>query len=324
MSKSTASRVLSSNGYASPDALARVSRAAKALGYRPNYVARNLRQRRTRTIGLIVEDIQNSFYAQVARGVEEVARQRGHQTVLINTDANLEQEAAALNLLQETRVDGIIVTPANRGSAGLYKSLVDRRFPLVQVDVEAYQSCRSISVVGDNLGAARRATRHLLENGHRHIALLADRPDLVTIQQRIVGYREALAEQGIPADDSLLWMSPGRGAAREHIVNALAARRSDLTAAFATTNTVAAELMRALSEAGLSCPGDLSLVSLDDAPWMSFFPTPITAIHQPAVDMGKLAAGLLLDCLGGRAMKTPMRLTVDAHLIPRSSVRRIY
>lgn len=323
VSRSTASRALSSNGYASSEALARVMEAAEALGYRPNYVARNLRERRTRTVGLIVEDIQNSFYAQVARGVEEAARQRGHQTVLVNTDGDLEQEAAALTLLQETRIDGIIVTPANVASADLYKPLAEGLLPVVQVDVEAYRGSHSISVVGDNVGAAQQATRHLLENGHRSIVLLVDRPGLLSIEQRIAGHREALREHGAPFQESLIRRFPARGSARQRIVDELVLRPLKFTAAIATTNTVAAEFIQAMFELGLRCPDDVSLVSLDDAPWMSFFPTPVSAIHQPAVEMGKLAADLLLDCLAGQKVESPMRHTVESQLVHRSSVRCI-
>lgn len=323
VSRSTASRVLSASGYASPEACARVMEAVESLGYRPNRVARNLRQQRTRTLGLIVEDVQNSFYSQVTRGVEEAARQRGHQTVLVNTNADPQQEEASIKLLQETRVDGIVVTPSSTASDRLYKPLVEQGFPVVQVDLEAYRGPGSVSVVGDNLRAARRATEHLLERGHRDIAILVDRPSLVTVQQRIRGYRAALAAYGIPFRDDRVCTSPVRGSAKVRIVQEVFSQRPNLTAVFATTNSVAAELVQAMSEEGLSCPDDLSIVGFDDAPWMGFFPTPITAVHQPAIQMGKLAADLLLDRLAGRVFDTPKRVTVTAELILRASVRRV-
>lgn len=324
VSRSTASRVLSSAGYASPEAVAKVREAAKALGYTTNNVARNLRVGRTRTIGLIVEDVTNSFYAQLVRGVEEVGRQRGFQTVLVNTDGDLRQEAEALRLLQETQVEGVIATPSHAGSARLYKRLIERNLPLIQLDMEAYQSPMSVSVVCDNFGAARRAVEHLIVNGHREIAVFVDMPHMISVQQRIDGYKAALSQSRVAADESLMFVFSDRSSAPAAIIEELRGGRKRFTAAFATTNTVAAALLQAMPELSLSCPDDISVVAFDDAPWMSFFPTPITAVHQPAVEMGRLAAGLLLDQLFGRRPHGPGRVTVEGELLCRRSVRRIH
>lgn len=319
VSRSTASRVLSHSGYASQETRLRVLEAAKALGYRPNRVARSLRMQQTRTIGLLIEDVENSFYAAVARGVERRARDGGYQTVLGNTDGDPAQEKAYLKLFEETRVEGIIATPTGRENLALYRTLIEQGVALVQVDlrIEGFDADR---VLIDNVVAARRAVEHLISYGHLKIGVLIDRPRFITVQERLQGYREALAAYGIPFRESLIRTVESRGAAGVRAALDLVHSDERPTAVFTTTNSTAAELVSALQQAGLTCPQDVSIVSFDDAPWMAFFPTPITAVQQPTVYMAQTAAALLLDRLAGDGPKRPTQITLAAELIERRSV----
>jgi LacI family transcriptional regulator len=296
VSVSTASRVLSGDGYASKDARHRVMTAARELGYSPNHVARSLRLRRTQTIGLLIADLENFFYSQIARGVSDVARERDFHVVVATTDEDPREEVRQLALLRRLRVDGVIVTPtgANHTTVEDELGLGLGAMPLVQVD-RRIPDLECDSVLVDNVGGARRAVRHLLGLGHRRIGMLAGDQRVTTGQDRLRGFLDELEAQGLEPDRGLIQKAAFTRNAAMGSATSLLSVGPRPTAIVTANNILCEGAVRAIGALGLAVPEDISIMSFDDTPWMSLLPAPISVVDQPAREMGSTAAALLFD-----------------------------
>lgn len=291
MSRSTASRALSGRGYVAPAVRDRVRRAARELGYVPDAMARHLRQQESKSVGVLVSDLRNDFYASLAAGISQQAR-KGQYTMLLSDDgASPEVEAEAAEAFVAMRVAGVIVTPV---STYLSDYLGRHRIPMVEVDRQfAPGSCDAIIV--DNEGAARQVTTELLKLGHRRIALVIDETMWTTGRNRSAGYQAAFAAAGVPFDPALLFSAGWDVGEAQREARRLLQLADPPTAIFAANNVLAEGVWRAAAELGLDIPGELSLVAFDDTPWMSMVRPGITAIAQDTVAMGEAALAQLLE-----------------------------
>lgn len=216
VSRSTASRALADYGSVSPETRERVQAAATRLGYRPNQLARSMITGRTHTLGVVVADIQNPFFAGVTRGITDTARAAGYQVLLANTDEDHAQERSAVKMLRDKHVDGVIIAPASPSSTAHLAALREDRCPLVLLDREV-PSLSTDTVTVDNRGAAEDAVRRLLEAGHRRIGMVtlggsgehwpgpegAEPPAQVsTGVERVKGFRAALHAAGLKDPDT--------------------------------------------------------------------------------------------------------------------------
>ncbi|BDZ46082.1 LacI family DNA-binding transcriptional regulator [Naasia aerilata] len=291
VSRSTASRALTGNGYVAEGVRLRVRQAASDLGYVVDAMARSLKQQSTRSIGVLVSDLRNEFYANLAAGASRQATRLGYTTMLIDDQGIPDDEVAAAEAFVALRVAGVVATPV---SAAATKFLLRQRIPVVEVD-RRFSDGECDAVVIDNRGSARAVTRHLIEQGHRRIALLIDEDDWTTGRERREGYVDALEAGGLPHDGDLVvptgWdVEAARDAALELL------RSPDRpTAIFAANNVLAEGAWRAAAELGLSMPDELSLAAFDDAPWMSMVTPGVTAVAQDASAMGRAAVQTLLE-----------------------------
>ncbi|MCU1437838.1 MAG: LacI family transcriptional regulator [Naasia sp.] len=291
VSRSTASRALTGNGYVAEPVRLRVRQAASDLGYVVDAMARSLKQQSTRSIGVLVSDLRNEFYANLAAGASRQATRLGYTTMLIDDQGSAEDEMAAVEAFVAMRVAGVVATTVTPDTT---RFLLRQRIPVVEVD-RRFSDGDCDAVVIDNRGSARAATRHLLELGHRRIALLIDEDDWTTGRERREGYVDALEAAGIPHEESLVvptgWdVDAARHAAREVLRGA-----HRPTAVFAANNVLAEGTWRAAAELGLRIPENLSLVAFDDVPWMSMVTPGVTAVAQDAGAMGRAAVQSLLD-----------------------------
>lgn len=288
-SASTASRALSGRGYVSPAARIRLLDAAERLGYVPNVPARTLKQRTSRIVGVVVTDLANQFYAQLASGVEQTLREADYQMALLSDNSENAHEVAAARTFVAMRAAGVILTPVGRDSARL---LLRHRVALVEVD-RRLADVPCDAVVIDNERGALEATAHLLALGHARVALLVAETDWTSDAGRLAGWRRAHAERGLPVDERLVvripFHAPDTAARIGALLDAVAP-----TAIFAANNLLAEEAWRVLRARGLELPGDVSLVGFDDVPWMTMVQPPITVVSQPTVELGRRAARLLL------------------------------
>ena len=307
VSTATVSRVLSGVGRASPATHARVEAAARDLGFRPSDVARSLKRRSTLTFGLIVSDIENPYFPQLVKAVEDAAIGAGYAILLCNADENAEREASYLDLLVERRVDGLIVAASTIGSRqGQW--LASAPLPAVLVNT-ATPGNELPSIVSDNHGGGWAAARHLLELGHRRFAYLLPPPRNLDAPDRLAGVRDALAAAGI-ADASAgagadragagvggAGLAIGNGAPTvtggEAAMIALLERRPRPTAVIAYNDLMAIGAMRAIRTAGLRVPVDLSLVGFDDVAFAAYAEPALTTLHQETAEMGRWAVATL-------------------------------
>jgi len=288
-SPSTASRALSGRGYVAPDVRKRLVATAERLGYVPNLSARTLKQRTSRVVGVIVSDLSNQFYAALAAGIEQSLREADYQMLILGDNSNAGEELAGARTFLSMRAPGVIMTPASSATADL---LAKRGVPVVEVDRRlAPDTCDAVVI--DNERGACDAVRHLLDLGHERIALLVARTDWTTDAGRLAGYRSALTEAGLKVDRKLiLEIETHEIEAATRIDELLRTERP--TAIFAANNVLAEQAWRLLRRRNLDIPGDVSLVAFDDVPWMEMVQPPITAVRQPAYEMGRRAALLLL------------------------------
>jgi LacI family transcriptional regulator len=291
VSRSTASRALSGRGYVAPVVRERVRKAARGLGYVPDAMARHLRQQASQSIGVIVSDLRNDFYASLASGAGQQARNRRYTMMLADDNGSPEAEAEAAEALVAMRVAGMIVTPV---SADITNYFVGHRIPVVEVDRQfATGVCDAVII--DNESAAREVTADLLGLGHRRIALVIDEMHWTTGRNRLSGYRAAFAAAGITADDSLVVSAGWDVGGAQRKARELLCLSAPPTAVFAANNVLAQGVWRAAAELGLDIPRDLSLVAFDDAPWMSMVRPGVTAVAQDPVAMGQAAVTQLLE-----------------------------
>jgi LacI family transcriptional regulator, galactose operon repressor len=318
VSVSTAARALAGKGYSSVEARTRVLDSATKIGYVPNYVARSLRLQRTNIIGLLIADVENSFYAGIAKNVEAVATKAGYSVVLCNSSDEASKEKALLDLLEGLRIAALIITPTGANRTKL-EQLQQVGMTIVQID-RLVPGLRSDAVLVDNELGAYEAVSALIAAGHRHIGLLAGAQHLTTGHQRSDGYVRALRDHGLPIDRHLM---RGGSFRRDHALDearALLASPPPITAIFAANNILAEASLIALKERALQVPRDVSLVAFDDVEWMRTLDRGITAVQQPVADMARAACEMILKRLAGNEAKEPSTDVYRPHLILRDSV----
>lgn len=313
VSRSTASRALTGRGYVATPVRERVVAAADRLGYVPDAVARSLRVRSTRAIGVLISDLRNPFYADVATAVERHLRSRGYHIIVANSDGLDEEERAAATVFTASRVAGVIVAPVSP----IARRLIDAGVTVVEIDRQMVPGACD-AVLLENAAGAEAATAHLLELGHRRIGLLLGEMNWTTGPERLAGYRAALERFRVPFDDRLLQEAP-HAPGDENQTSLLLDRCPDVTAIFATNNLMAEEALGEIQRRGLSIPRDLSLVAFDDIPWMSILTPGITAVAQPTADIGRAAADLLFERLNGERTGDPVVVRLDPSLVVRGS-----
>ena len=292
MSASTASRALSGRGYVSAEARDRLLAAADRLGYVPNASARTLKQRTSHVVGVVVSDLGNQFYARLAAGIEQTLREAGFQVLLLGDNNEGAEELAGARAFLAMRAPGVIMTPVGPEAAEL---LVAHGTAVVEVDRQLTQGICD-AVVIDNERSARDATRHLLDLGHRRVALLVVATEWTSDAGRLRGYGRAHRDARVPVDDRLIVRIPLHAPDIERRIEGLLDEAAP-TAIFAANNLLAECAWRVLRARRLRLPRDISLVGFDDVSWMEMVEPGITVIAQPTLEMGRRAAGLLLDRL---------------------------
>ena len=318
VSKATVSRVLAGIETGCTPATAQLVRdCADRLGYIVNSVAASLRSQQSFTIGLVLADVSNPFFGAIASGVEQRLSETGYSLIYGNSGNSLETEKALVRVLAEKRVDGLIAAPS-AAIGGHLLNVAERGIKVVLVDSEIPNSgldCVSI----DNRKAARIAIRHLLELGHRRIAIVTGPLDAVFDHQRLEGYREILAEAGEPFDERLVLRADLTAVGGERAVEKFLALKPRPTALFASNNMMTLGVLIGLSKARLRVPDDLSLVGFDDQPWYMVCQPPLTAVSNPAYEMGVTAADRLLLAMKGKGARVLPPALLDCSLVIRQS-----
>lgn len=329
VSVGTVSNVLNRPDVVSAGTRERVLAAIAALGFVRNESARQLRAGHSRTIGLVVLDIANPFFTDVARGVEDTANAEGLSVILCNSDDLAAKEAAHLDVLAEQRVQGVLITPTAEISPAV-EALRARGVPVVLVDRRA-PGPDQCSVAVDDVHGGRLAAEHLLERGHRRIAFVGGSSGLPQVQERHRGVEEAvLGTAG--SEDALIVFSPdrlvvatGREAA-ETIIGMPAGRRP--TAAICANDLLAMGMLQEMVRHGVRVPEEFAIVGYDDIDFAAAAAVPLSSVRKPRQELGRRAAELLLDearnpdHLHEQLVFEPTLVVRESSMVRRSSVLR--
>jgi LacI family transcriptional regulator len=303
VSAMTVSRVLNDTGHTSAQTRARVEAAIDELRYVPNALARQLRSKRTKTIALVVSDISNPYFTTIARGVEDFFVAHGYSVMYCNTDEDESEEDQYLLALIERQVDGVLLVPS-RSTGESFRLLEAHGTPFVVIDRRV--TSRSVdSVRCDSEAGAHALVEHLIKLGHRRIAVLTGAPSISTSMDRVTGARRAHEEAGLELPDAMIrygsfnYGKSNQADGQRMAMDVLTGAGPRPTALFCANNFIAFGAIRALREAGLRVPDDMSVVAFDDLPeeWLS---EPfLTVARQPAYDIGHRAAAMLMDHITG-------------------------
>jgi DNA-binding LacI/PurR family transcriptional regulator len=321
VSAGTVSNVISGATGVSERSRRKVLDAIKALNYQPNLIARSLRTNRTNTLGMVIPDITVPFFPKIIRGAESAARQAGYYLSVLDSESNQEREAAMMGLLRSQRVEGILLVTAggHKWSAEEAASLT-AGVPIVCLD-RLPEGLEVDSVCVDDFRASEMAISHLIGMGHTQIAIITGPLTLQNEKERLRGYRQALKKAGLPVQNSLIW----KGSFEQKDVATLCQKglltpTGRPTALFATNGVTGLAAIRSIYAMGLTTPKDIACVTFDELTSEDFFRPGITAVVQPAYDIGSRAVEVLLNRIAmGKAPKTVEKVRLPATLVVRES-----
>ncbi len=317
VSVGTVSNVLSGAVPVSERLKERVLRVIQDLDYHPNHVARSLKIRQTKMLGMVVSDITNAFFPLVVRGAEDAAWKHNYMLITFNSDDQPEREKQVLSALRARRVDGILLVAATTdGDLSHIQGTIDAGIPVVCLDrvIESIPvDCLSV----DNVAGARKGVEHLIAQGHRRIGILTGPLSVQVACDRLEGYRQALRAAGIPEDENLI----GNGAFRAEVGYAASLpllKHGRPTAVFTSNAMMTLGLLKALNELDLRCPEDVSIVTFDDPVFSQSVRPELTCVAQPAYELGFRGAETLIHRLM-RPDTTHVNLHLDTELRMRQS-----
>jgi LacI family transcriptional regulator len=297
VSYATVSRALNDHPEINVITKEKIKEIAQQMGYTPNAVARGLVKKNTEMIALLIPDITNPFYPEVARGVEDYARENGYCVFLCNTNWDEENEQKYLTILKERRVDGIIIAPV---STDTIDYVSDSKLDIPVVYIGSRVDCnKSNYVVIDDFKAGYMATEYLMKLGHSNIAFIGGHDKSTSHIDRINGYKQALKENRLEADiNSIKGYSfkkeSGYGTFLKMVKN-----RKVPTAIVAENDIIALGIMEAAEKHGYDVPKDISIIGIDDIEFGSLPKINLTTVAQPKFDIGRKSADILLDLISG-------------------------
>ena len=316
VSTATVSRVMNHHPQIADETRSRVLQAMEQVGYEPSRVARRMRMKTTNIVGLILSDIANPFFASVVRGIEDLAYANGYSLLLCNSNEELAREELYVRVLLAEKVAGVIVSPTHESSPAC-KTLVDSGIPVVAMD--RYLCHLDVdTVVVDNVHGSYEAVSHLIALGHQRIALIGGPTAVTTGRERQEGYEKALKDHGITVDESLIKVGTFRQDSGYQKACELLEMDTPPTAIFAANNLMTLGALNAIHEKGLSIPGNISIVGFDDMPWASSLNPPLTAVAQPAYELGQAAGELLLARIA-EPERPARQIRLETHLVIRES-----
>lgn len=314
VSKATASRVLSGHPATSTEARAKVSAAAEQLGFRPNAQARSLRSSKSNVLGLLVSDVRNPFFADLAHAVEQAALAAGYVILLGNANESEEQQNRFLDTLIDQRVDGVIVAPQSDGG-GSVRSLLDRGIPTIFID-RTVQGIDVPSVTTDSRQGISQAVRHFAERGHRRIGYIAGPQTISTGRERYRAFVDAMGETGLDLDPELTVFGDFQAASGAAAVEQLLELDQPPTAILAADSPMAVGAVSKIHELGRPIGEEIALVAFDNIDWFALLTPPLSVIAHSVEDMGRTAVDLLVAVIDGGE---PESVILPSELIIRES-----
>lgn len=323
LSTSTVSRALRDSYEISPETKKLVLEYAQKINYHPNPIALSLKERKSHTIGILVEEIANSFFSQIIDGVESVAHQKGYNIIISQSHKSAEAETKNLQYLTSRSIDGLIVSVSTENeNFDYYTDLIAKGMPLVFFD-RVINEIDTHKVIVDNYKGAYEATTHLIRNGCRAIATLANVQFLSITKERVAGYKQALADNDIPFREELVYhCQPGKDLNEEAAtaVQQLLALPNRPDAILGLSDKLTTGCLRAFKKAAVSIPRDMQLIGFSNNDLTDLLEPALSIIKQPAFEMGAVATQLLLQLIESKRPVTEFEKRVlSPELIIRDS-----
>jgi LacI family transcriptional regulator len=291
---------------------------AKKLDYQPNLIAKSLKSGRSHTIGLIVADISNQFFANIARTIEDEAKKNNYTVIFGSSDENPEKSWDLISVLINRQVDGFIIAPTENSERQI-EYLNTQNIPFVLID-RYFPGISSSYVATDNYQASYQAVLHLIETGHDKIGMIAYRNNLVHIKERKRGYTQALADNNLLSKVSLIKEVSFNNITEDiekNIKELLSAKRP-VNALFFATNTLALHGLKLINKLNYKIPDDLAVVCFDEGDAFDFFYSPLTFVDQPIIEVGKEAVRILIDQVTNKN-NSPRQIFISSKLVIRKS-----
>jgi LacI family transcriptional regulator len=307
------------------EVIQRVEKIAKEMGYRPNQLARGLRTGKTKTIGLIVENISNAFFATLAKTIEDEAKKYDYKVVYCSTDNDEEKARELINMLSQRQVDGYIITPTLNLAEEIRKLQAENK-PVVLVDRYFPSHDEIPYVLVDNYGGVSKGMDYLIEKGYRKIALVTIEADMAHMKDRLDAYNDALNRNGIAPVGKLVNLIPygtEREIALEKIKVLLSGQRKEIDAVFFLTNYLGVLGIEAIKELKIRIPEDMAVLCFDDNDIFRLYTPTISVIRQPIAEIGKRAMLALIERLnhsGPEGNHDNKHVKLPAELIARESI----
>lgn len=317
VSHSTVSRALAGSSLVNDQTRARIAQLAREMGYTPSAVARAMSTRRTRTVGIVVTTIADPFVAEVVRGVEETALDRGYNVILCESSDDPEREVSAVRTLRERWVDAVIVTASRVGS--FYAQLAEIQVPVVLINNQQPGEY-SFSVRNDDLVGGRLVGRYLLALGHRRIGYISGHTAATSSQLRLQGCQNALREAGVSIPPDWIVSGDGKPGGGLRAAQRLFEKPEHPTAVFCYNDQTAMGALRALKSMGLLVPQDISLVGYDDIAAAFYLDPPLTTVGQAKYELGQRAMDMALALISGQEVHDVL---IKPELVVRKSCARV-
>ncbi len=321
VSIATVSNVIRGTKRVSPELQDRVQAAIRELDYSPNAIARGLKVKQTRMLGMVLPDITNPFFPGIIRGAEDTAFDRDYFLVTANTDEQIGRERRLLGALRSYRADGILLASAPGTDTSHIRRTIASGVSVVFLD-RPVAGVNADAVLLDNVRGARECVRHLRQLGHSRIAIITGPLQLQNARERLQGYEEALRESDVPIDQALILQGDYRLESGHRLAKDLLRGRTGATAMFVCNGVMTVGALNAFEELGVQCPRDISLATFDDLTLDHSSHSHLTAVVQPSYEMGARAATLLMDRIEGRLTGEPIVLRVVPTLVIRESTAR--
>ena len=318
ISISTVSRVVNGKTYVKPETREQVMQALDELNYMPNQVARSLKNKSTKTIGIMVPDIGEDFFAYVIKGIDDVLSRNGYAMILCDTGESAEKEELYLNLLSEKQIDGVILATVCKEHKTLYK-LIAKELPIIFIDNLPNLKSNYDSVIIDNSRASYIAVEHLIKLGHKTIGTIIGKMDETTGYERLLGYKKALEDSKIDISESLIRIGDFKEKSGYENMKALLELNENISAVYVASSKMTYGAIKAIREKGLKIPEDVSLVGFDIHDVSGLITPSITTILQPEERIGKVAGELMLKRLQDSNERFNQKIVLDPDILIRDS-----
>ncbi len=316
VSPATVSRVLSNPDLVSKETREKVMEVINKVNYKPHIVARQFRTMETKIILVVVPDITSAFFSKVLRGIEHVAVQNGYQVILGDTENDTEREQEYINLLLQKQADGMVLLTARLDKTKLEE--IAEHFPMV-LACEYMDGLNVPTVSIDNISSARKATEHLIQQGHKKIAHITGPINVILSRDRLRGFQQAMMSHDLEIDSAYIQEGDFTFESGYNQMLKLLALETPPTAVFAFNDEMAIGAIKAVKDSHLSIPEDVAIVGFDNIKMASVIEPNLTSIDQPKYEIGKKAMELLLKLINGESLQKKKFVMKDELIIRESS-----